>query len=244
MLSRRLRHALRSLGLEVTRYPVGLPMHYLVKQLEVNAVSCVLDVGASDGEYALDLRRFGYRGRILSFEPLSDAFRRASDAATFDEGWHVLPYALGPENRTVTIHVAGNSGRSSSLLPMLDAHREALPNASFISTQEVEQRTLDGLCDTILLGGDVVYLKVDVQGYERQVLEGARSALKHSGIRGIQLEMSLVPLYDGAWSYQEALEWAQRNDFVLSQIIPGFTDQITGRMLQIDGVFFRELDGD
>jgi len=242
-LRKRLRHALRSIGLEVTRYPAGQPIHHLVKQLEANSVSCVVDVGASDGEYALDLRRFGYRGRIVSFEPLSDAFQRAARAAARDSCWDVFPYALGAENSTLTINVAGNAGRSSSLLPMLEEHRNALPDASYVSTQVVEQRTLDGLSDVILRSGEIIYLKIDVQGYERHVLEGARAALKYPRLRGLQLEMSLSPLYAGSWSYRDTLEWTEANGFLLSQIIPGFTDQRTGRMLQADGVFFRKQDG-
>lgn len=238
-LRHRLRLALQSAGVDVTRFPESQPLHYLVRLLKTHSVSCVLDVGASDGEYALALRRFGYRGRIVSFEPLPCAFERAVRAAARDSSWDVLPYALGPSDGAATINVAGNAGRSSSLLRMLDVHRRAQPTSSYVGVQEIEQRTLDGLFGTITGDDDVVYLKIDVQGYERHVLDGARESLDRTNVQGVQLELSLAPLYEDAWLYEEALQWAQAHGFSLLHVIPGFTDQQSGRMLQADGVFFR-----
>lgn len=214
-------------------------MHYLVKQLEVHAITCVIDVGASDGEYAVGLRRFGYRGRIVSFEPLAEPYARATRIAARDSQWDILPYALGANDTRVTLNVAGNRGRSSSLLAMLEEHRRALPCAAYVGTQVAEQRTLDGLFEAMVRRDERVHLKLDVQGYERNVLDGARAVLDRPLLLGLQLELSLVPLYDGAWSYTEALEWAEKHAFELWQVLPGFTDQHTGRMLQADGVFFR-----
>ena len=236
----RIRLAIQQAGLDVTRFPDGQPMHYLVRQLRQHGVTCVLDVGANDGGYARTLRRFGYRGRIVSFEPVDQAFRRAQRSATRDSRWTVLPYALGSDSQTATINVAGNAGHSSSMLPMLDEHREAAPASTYIGSQEVAQRALDDLWADFVRPEDVVCLKIDVQGYERQVLDGARQTFAQGRIRGLQLEMSLRPLYEGGWLYDDVLRWAKEHGFTLSRIIPGFTDARSGQMLQADALFFAD----
>lgn len=151
--------------------------------------------------------------------------------------WMTWPYAIGAESATVTINVAANSAASSSVLPMLASHEVAAPSAIFVSAETVAQRALDGLWPDITESDDLVFLKADVQGYERQVLDGVAGHLNQ--LVGLQLELSLVPLYEGSWLYDEALDWARQQGFTLMRLIPGFTHERSGQMLQADGVFFR-----
>lgn len=227
----------QSCGLDVSRFPGDHPTHRVVQLLQHHGITRVLDVGANDGGYATDLRRFGYPGRIVSFEPVSEPFRWLQRHARHDPDWIPLPYAVGPESVTVVINVAANNAASSSILPMLAAHEAAAPNAKIVGVGEVTQHALDNLWTDITEPHDLVFLKADVQGYERQVLDGVAEHLDQ--ITGLQLELSMVPLYDGGWLYDEALAWARQQGFSLMQLIPGFTDQRTGQMLQADGVFFR-----
>lgn len=237
------RSAVRHAGFDIRRFPVGHPTHDLVSQLAFHAITCVFDVGANEGGYARSLRKFGYRGRIVSFEPVADAFARARRAAARDRAWEVVQLALGAETTTATINVAGNGGHSSSLLTMLREHERVQPSAAYVRTEVVEQRAFDEVAPTLLSPDDRVLLKLDVQGYERQVLEGAEATLARGAVHGLQLEMSFVPLYDGGWLYDETLAWARGRGFELTRIIPGFTDHASGRMLQADGLFFRPYSG-
>lgn len=241
-LMRSLRRVIQHAGIDINRFPVHDPMYYVVLQLHAHGITCVLDVGANGGDYARALRRFGYLGRIVSFEPVREPFERAQRAARRDPAWIVFRYALGSERGEATINVAGNAGHSSSMLPMLNAHRQAAPSARCVGSENVEQRTLDGLWDVVVLPEDVVCLKVDVQGYERQVLDGARCAFAAGRIRALQMEMSLVPLFEGGWLYDEALAWATAEGFSLARLIPGFTDRSTGGMLQADALLFADSD--
>jgi FkbM family methyltransferase len=194
-------------------------------------------VGANDGGYAAELRRFGYPGQIVSFEPVSVPFGLLARRAHDDPGWTALAYAVGAEPATVTINVAANNAASSSVLPMLATHEDAAPSALIVGAETVSQQALDGIWAEITEPDDLVFLKADVQGYERQVLEGAAGHLDL--VRGLQLELSMVPLYQGGWLFDEALDWAGRQGFALMRLIPGFTDERTGQMMQADGVFFR-----
>jgi FkbM family methyltransferase len=228
-------------GIDVSRYPGFDPVHLMVRLLESYRVNVVLDVGANSGRYAVELRRAGYKGKVISFEPLSEPFSILSAQAASDPLWETLQYAIGDGNGTVTLNTAANAGESSSILPMLSAHMAAYPGANYIGTEEATIRTLDDLAPDILERGDRVFLKADVQGYERAVLVGASSILQDHCV-GMQLELSLVPLYEGGMLYREALDIADKLGFSLMGLIPGFTDLRNGQLLQADGIFMVDKD--
>jgi FkbM family methyltransferase len=236
-LLHRARRLAQAFGVDVRRFPEEDSAYRRVKLIRHQRVDLVLDVGGSDGRYGAELRRFGYRGRIVSFEPLPAAFDVLRARAAADGRWQALPYALGRDSREVTLHVAANQGASSSILPMLDRHLAAAPDAAYVSSEVVQQAALDELWPE-LAAADRPFLKVDVQGYEREVLAGASSALRRCV--GLELELSLVPLYEDVMLYQEALHLADELGFALMRLEPGFTDPATGQMLQAEGVFFRQ----
>ena len=76
-----------------------------------------------------------------------------------------------------------------------------------------------------------------MQGYEQQVLEGATGILPQ--VKGIQLEMSLVPLYQGELLFREMLDYMNNLGYSLHWLKPTITDPNTGQMLQLDGIFFK-----
>lgn len=229
------RRAARRIGYDLAEYP-GVPFRRRMKLWEHFGVDLVLDVGADTGEYVQAIRRHGYAGRVVSFEPLSSAFTELCENATGDPRWETVNVALGDCESRATIHVAGNS-HSSSLRPMLGTHLEAAPRSAYVGAEEVHVRRLDAVFDEYGRDARRVYLKVDTQGWEREVLAGGERALKQ--IVGLQLEMSLVPLYEGQVLFADLLEFATRRGFTLMSLEPGFADERTGQLLQVDGVFFR-----
>nr|WP_231976856.1 FkbM family methyltransferase [Mycobacterium sp. E740] len=229
------------IGIDISRYDGRDPLSLLVRQMDAHNVDVVLDIGANAGRYANDLRHAGYTRRIVSFEPLSSQFsvlKRQSDA---DDNWEAFPYALGEQNGTATLNVAANAGESSSILPMLKAHEDSAPAAKYIGTEDVQIRTLDSLAAELFSPGNKVFIKADVQGYENSVLAGAKSVLNDHCV-GLQLELSLVPLYEGGMLYREAIDVAESIGFSLTGLIPGFTDPRSGRLMQADGIFFRDTE--
>jgi FkbM family methyltransferase len=227
----------QAVGIDVRRWPGAHPEYRRAKLIRHRRVTHVFDVGASDGRYGEELRRFGYGGDIVSFEPLADSYAALSARAADDPRWHALRHALGRTSGTVTINVAGNAGASSSILPMLDRHVEVTPEAGYTRGEEVEQRTLDELWRLFAGPSDRIFLKLDVQGYEREVLAGAEDLLGHC--LGLQLELSLVPLYEGSMLYRDAFALAEGLGFELASLEAGFTDPRIGQTLQADAVFFR-----
>ncbi len=229
------------LGIEVNRYnPVESAEARLFGLIQTHRIDTIIDVGANDGGYGKLLRRGRFNGSIVSFEPLEHEHARLAMIAKGDEKWFIAPrMALGSENREVDIHVAGNSA-SSSILPMNRRHEEAAPESRYVGVQRVPMRRLDDVAHSAIEQGRRLMLKIDTQGFEMSVLAGAEKLLPR--ISGVQLELSMVPLYDGQILYLEMIQWMLARGFELWSVIPGFVDPKSARMLQFDGVFFRTDD--
>lgn len=233
---------LRRLGWEVRRSSYPDSEQILLRRL-LDAVQpeVVFDVGANVGQYASLLRRCGYAGAIVSFEALPAEHAGLTKRAASDPAWRVAPRcALGRASTELQMHVAGNS-LSSSLLPMLNAHRDAAPESRYVSTETVRVARLDELTMSMDLHPSRILLKIDTQGYEAEVLAGAEGLL--DAVCALQLELSVTPLYDGAPSMRQMLELCERLGFELFGLHPGFYDMRSGRLLQADGFFLRAGTG-
>ena len=235
---RQFRLALRRAGFDLTRYNAGIgtPVDRRLKLIRHHGVNVVFDVGANAGQYARGLRNGGVQGRIISFEPLSSAFAALSEAARTDSSWEVRNIALGDRDGEAEIHIAGNS-QSSSLLEMLPAHLVRTPHARSIGTERIQIRKLESVMPDILRTEDRPFLKIDAQGYERAIITGAGARL--ADFVGVQMELSLIPLYAGETLLAPMILHMETLGFVLMSLEPGFCDTNTGQLLQTDCVFFR-----
>jgi FkbM family methyltransferase len=237
-LSSAINNILRKVGFEVRHFmPSPSPAAELVASLHKFDIDLVLDVGANSGQFASDIRRGGYTGKIVSFEPLSEAHSKLSKASDGDAKWNAYPRcALGDHDGEVEINIAGNS-YSSSILPMLESHRSAAPESAYQGKEIVPIKTLDAVAGKYLKDSRAAFLKIDTQGFEWQVLNGARDTLPD--IKGILVELSLLPLYGGQHLWREVIERLEAEGFTLWAFEPVFSDQASGRTLQVDGVFYR-----
>jgi FkbM family methyltransferase len=200
-------------------------------------ITCVVDVGANAGQYGGELRRGGYTGRLISFEPLPTAFQTLSRGAAKDTSWECMRIALGSHDGTAALNVAANLV-SSSILPMLQVHSGAAPESRYVGIEEVPMRSLDSLAPELFRPQDSIWLKLDVQGFEEAVFAGGEQLLK--SVQAIEVELSLQPLYEGQMLYLPMIEFLQRRGFALASVAPGFQNETTGRLYQFDGVFLRE----
>lgn len=209
----------------------------LQKGFDRFGVDLVFDVGANTGQFARQIRGAGFKGRIVSFEPLSEAHRQLTATAAKDPLWSVHERcALGDQTGTAELNVAGNSV-SSSVLTMTATHSTAAPGSAYVGQERAAMFTFDSIARQYLAGARSPFLKIDTQGFEWQVLAGARDALPL--IRGVLCELSLVVLYEGQHLWRELIDRLEADGFVLWGLQPGFMDQ-HGRNLQTDAIFFRE----
>jgi FkbM family methyltransferase len=230
---------LRGLGLELRRLKYVNSEETVVPAVLAHARPvAVLDVGANVGQYAALVRKLGFEGMIVSFEAIPEVHAQLIAASAGDSKWVVAPCAaLGREHRQVEFHIAGNSV-SSSVLPMNAAHLDAAPNSAYVGTQVLQMHRLDDLAAGLLPAAGPVVLKIDTQGYEREVLAGSTALLPR--VAALQIEVSLVPLYDGAPSFTEMVSFVERLGFAIFSFVPGLRNQKDGRLLQMDAFFIRE----
>ncbi len=221
--------ALHKTGYDITRYP-------LMTLLKSRRIDLIFDVGAHSGQYARMIRSLGYRGRIVSFEPQSAVFAELMAGASADPFWEARRMALGESRRSDTIHISGLTA-SSSLREMRPKSFEIDSAFHQIGSEEIEVHTLDSVFDEYFQTGNRAFLKIDTQGYEKNVLEGALGSLKR--ISGLQVEMSLVELYEGETLMTGIIELLKEQGFSLMWLEPGFKDPATHQLFQVDGLFFR-----
>lgn len=230
-LSRLLVDQVARRGLVVRRHPAVRRQAVLAE----SGVDVALDVGAAVGEFARELRDFGFGGRIVSFEPMATPFATLRARTARDGQWTCHRVALGGEPGSTSINVASNSD-SSSLLPMADAHRRAAPQVDYVGTEDVDVARLDDLAPELLGEGETAFLKLDTQGFEREVMSGAEDTLQRC--RVVQVELSFVPLYEGGPLIDEMVAALYDRGFRLAAVEPGFAAR-GGAVLQADGLFVR-----
>jgi FkbM family methyltransferase len=207
---------------------------FLQQLIRDHGITLLLDVGANQGQYAIRMRTLGYRGRIFSYEPGSEAFGLLARHARNDPDWRVFDHGLGSTDGTRALNISGDSV-SSSFLKVSEAHILAAPNSTIAHTEAAEVRRLDSVLS--LDPTDKVWLKLDTQGSENEVLSGAQQVLEHTEI--VQTELSLVPCYDGQAEYTEIFQALHSAGFRLIFVEPGTQLLETGEMLQFDGIFAR-----
>ncbi len=234
-----LRQTLQRAGLEVHRFiPKSSPQAQVLAILNNACIDLVLDVGANKGQFSQEIRTAGYAGRIVSFEPLPNPYEELEEISRRDPLWNLHPRcALGATDGEIDINVAGNS-LSSSVLPMLDVHRAVAPESAYLGKETVPLCKLDSVATEYLAAAKNVFLKIDTQGYESQVLDGARETLP--GIAGIMLELSLVPLYEGQTLWLDMVKRLIDEGFALWAIQQVLIAPDTGQTLQVDGIFLRQ----
>jgi FkbM family methyltransferase len=233
-LVRAARTVLHRLGFDLIRYDADrFPELRRPSLLCGRAIDLVLDVGANEGQYAEELRRNGYLGRIVSFEPLESAHRELTRRAATSAGWETHQFALGDTAGTALFHVAGNSS-SSSLLAMAPRHVTSAPDSAYVAEEQIEVRTLDEMGPDVLGASERVWLKLDVQGYELAVLRGGERTLDR--IEVVETELSLVELYEGQALLPAVVEHLADRGFGAWFFEPVFRDPSTRELLQVDGI--------
>jgi len=194
----------------------------------------VIDVGANRGQYASKIRNEGYRGRIISFEPIPEAFESLRQASKGDAKWDIRSCALGKTPGVMPFHVSENLF-SSSLLDVTSQCTDVIASTRAVKSINVDVQTLDQAIGVDDLGKRI-HLKVDTQGSELDVLLGAQHIFDQ--IDTIECELSLVSLYAGQPLFPVICQHLYSAGFVATWMERGFTSQ-NGEMLQIDALFRR-----
>lgn len=213
-------------------------LRYVLESLSIN---CVLDVGANQGQYGTLLRRSGYKGWIISFEPVGASYAALKAVAAKSERWRVFPYALGAENERREINVTEETLFSSFLSPRKESEIRFQTNR--VERREgVDVRRLDRVLDECLvdISSPRLYLKLDTQGFDLSVMEGARNIMPR--ILALQTEVSLHAIYDGMCGFAESLTKFQAAGFEAVDFITVNRDIDRLCAIEMDCIMTRKPD--
>lgn len=194
---------------------------------------CVLDVGANIGQFAVAAVKIFSPMVIHSFEPLSDAFAELRSNTRTLPAVTVHQYAIGSADGESRIR-ANKFSHSSSLLPLGSAHLNAFPFAQEAHIEPIQIRRLDSVLKTAKLPRPCL-LKIDVQGFEKEVLAGARDTLLE--VDFIVVELSFRELYIGEPLFEEMLHLLKSRGFSFVRPLDLVRDPRTDEALQMDALF-------
>lgn len=212
----------RSMGyLVVPRWRVaGYPQAVYLKRLfSFLQIDCVVDVGANIGQFRDFLRQqVGYMGRIVSFEPIPRNVEVLRQRVTTDPNWHIEPVALGRVPGCAELNITAETSVSSFLTPSRDAPPQFRDLIQIAEKATVAVQTLDEYVPALLSESSSkhIYLKLDTQGFDLEVIRGARASLPH--ISALQTEASVVPLYEEMPDYVTTIRTLEGLGFSLSGI--------------------------
>lgn len=210
---------------------------HLINLLRAHRIDTVLDVGANRGQFGSLLRKLGFKGMILSFEPLTDAFNLLEKRSKQDANWHIYNLALGDTQDSLALNVLHGRGLSSFLEPNAYC-RDFLQNKSSIDESlSVRAQTLDAIFADLPCGdASRIHLKMDTQGYDLKVFAGARETLK--AVQTLQAELSIHALYEGMPNYLTALTVYAEAGFSPSGWFPILRDK--GALIECDVLMTRD----
>lgn len=192
---------------------------HIIQLISHCRVDLVLDVGANIGRFGKKLRQEGYRSEIHSFEPVHQTFEVLQKESRNDDLWHGHKLALGDARGRQSINITASSDFSSFLDPN-SFGREQYKEVSLSRKETVEVSTIDDFLAAHIGNVDQkrIFLKMDTQGYDLKVFDGARRSLPH--IVCMLSELSLIPIYAGMPHYLQALRHYEDHGFAITGLFP------------------------
>jgi FkbM family methyltransferase len=234
---RRIAHWLGYELIRLKKHPT-LASH-LAELFRRQGISTVIDVGANVGQYGLLLREIGFRGQIFSFEPVAANYEVLRQLAGRDGNWIVSQQALAAEAGEMTINVTASSDLTSFHVPNEHAAAHFKDSIAVTRKETVPVSTLNAFFEQYAerLDKEKLFLKLDTQGFDLEVVKGGQYALPR--VSGLQVELSFLPLYQGAPHYLDALRIYESHGFHVTGLYPICRDKESLAMMEMDCVMVR-----
>lgn len=211
-------------------------LHAPVALLDHYKIDVIFDIGANEGQFGSWARAVGYSGRIVSFEPVSTAYDALTRRIGKDAKWVAERTAIGDRDGELTINVSENSVYSSALARSALLEKDD-DSSSYVRAETVRSQTIDSIFDSHASANDRVLIKIDTQGFEREVLAGAIRSLPKT--TGLMLELSFRQLYEGEAPIDEIVTTLAAHGFSLVSLQPLHINLKYGKLYEADGMFFR-----
>jgi len=220
-------------GADVVRFPkAALGMKWL-RELNINTV---VDVGANLGQFAQKIIKILPHSKVLSFEPLPKEFGKLKKKFGSNPNISVFNYALGNNVGKTYFHKSEFSP-SSSVLDMSAIHKANFPFTSSSTKIEVVIERLDNFLLKIN-PDEKTLIKLDVQGYESEVISGGEKVISKSKV--LIIEISFRELYDGQKLFDDIYPHLRELGYRYKGSLNNVYSNLTGEILQGDSVFIKD----
>ncbi len=203
-------------------------------------IKYVIDIGANTGQFAESLYDFGYKGKVISFEPGDVAYQELLERSEKYPNWTVAEKcAIGAADGEIEINITDDSV-FSSVLEIKDNFASDLPKAKIVRTEKVPIYAIDSIIDKYIDPSERnIVLKIDTQGYEKEVITGAAKTIKR--VKGVDIEIPFYAIYENTkFTFYDIIDLMKKEGFQPYSINTEGVDLATGRVNTVDGLFFRE----
>jgi FkbM family methyltransferase len=194
----------------------------------------LIDIGANRGQFALIARKNFPTIPIYSFEPLSEPAQIFKHVFANDPNTHLIECAIGRQKSTNTIHITRDDD-SSSLLPITATQSGLFPGSQEKTTRQVQVLPLEEALGGVEIPQNSL-MKIDVQGYELEVLQGCEDLLEK--FTYLYIECSYIELYQGQALAHQVIDWLSQRNFILKGVYNTYYDK-SGLAIQSDLLFAR-----
>lgn len=221
----------------VHQYP---EIQALRRFLSAFAVDCVFDVGANRGQYATMLRKdAGFRGAILSFEPNPEIFAELERSAASDGKWHAFNMALSDFDGTASFNIMAADQFSSLKKPSGQQDAIFAERNKVTRTVDMQCRRLESVLPELKSAHGFArpFLKMDTQGHDLSVCEGAGGVL--SEMAGVQTELGVRPIYEDGTGYRDMIDWLASRAFAPSAFFANNKGHFP-LLVEMDGIFVNQ----
>jgi FkbM family methyltransferase len=228
---------LHHFGYQLTKYPFSkrqIDSGYF-RWLQNIGIRTILDVGANEGQFIKKITKILPEAKIYSFEPLKDSFIKLEKLVSAKKNITAFNFALGDNEKESLIN-KNEYSPSSSLLELTDLHKNAFPVTKKVKEEKIYVKVLDKIVNELELKKKV-FLKIDVQGYELNVLRGAENTIKDVDI--ILIETSFYELYTNQPLFNDIYSFLSNKGFNYFGSFEQLYDERDGKILQADSIFIR-----
>lgn len=223
-------------GLEISRKKTNLFHATMNLWLTKLKIKTVIDVGANEGQFLEFIRQTLPTCKTICFEPMEEPFNKLQERYGNNDKVVLKNFALGKKKETLAMF-KNSFSPSSSILKMSDKHIQSFPFTKNVTEQPIKVETLDNISPSLQIEKPFL-IKIDVQGYEKFVIEGGIETIKQADV--IIVELSYKELYDDQPLFDEVYALLVNNNFVISGILDQLKDPNDGEFLQCDAIFINK----
>lgn len=198
-------------------------------------IHTIMDIGANKGQFANYISDLFPNSEIHSFEPIPNVFDQMKEN-TKHLNVKAYPFALGARNEETEINV-NDFSPSSSLLEMSDLHKTNFDFATNTAKQVIQVRRADEVLDFSKLKKNIL-TKIDVQGFEDQVILGGEELLKNSKV--VICEVSFKELYKDQKLFADIFDMIRSLGFTYMGNYDQVYNNETGAIIGGDAIFIND----